>query len=97
MNISYNEDIEASKGTIDGKTRYTLIRDNQCFSCVVSPDGGGSVTSNIIEDYNDAEFDSAVDGIEAVYLSMACAGVDIHDPPHANAFFEAIEAAANNT
>ena len=52
------------------------------------------------EDEDDIEsrrdFNSAIDGIEALTLAMACAGVNMDDPRIPSAIFTAVEGAANN-
>jgi len=78
-------------------TEYRL----PCYGIVVLADpetGSGRITSNLKQ--KDSEFpeemdkgyDNAIDGIEAMILGHACAGMDICDP----AYVEGVEAAIDS-
>ena len=64
--------------------------------------GGGKLTSNLKdeESANDGEddvyeYNIAIDGIEALVLAQACAGVNIQTPEYAAALLTAVVAVQN--
>ena len=58
-------------------------------------DGGGIVTSNLIED-GEEEYNNSIDGIESLVLAHACAGVDVKSPAYIEGIETAVESCANN-
>ena len=74
--------------------------------------GAGSITSTFHDDMREAEalgpeqgeneanawmkYEAALDGIEALVLAHACAGVDVKDPKYVEGIESAIHGAANN-
>jgi hypothetical protein len=60
--------------------------------------GCGTITSNLhtTEDEDD-EYNSAIDGIEALILAHAVEGIDITAPAYVQGIQSAVDAAANNT
>ena len=61
--------------------------------------GGGIIKSELYIDSNDKEddaYNSAIDGIEAMILACACAGIDIEDKRFIEAITTSVEAVANN-
>lgn len=78
-----------------------------CFGIVVNLDtedpGAGAISSDLHEmpdgnnaDGNDYRYDGAMDGIEALILAQACAGIDIESPAYIEAIETAVQACANN-
>jgi len=83
-----------------------------CFGIVVQVDtdnpGGGSINSNLHEEtefdnsmtlpdrMNATIFNAAMDGIEAVILAHACAGIDITTPAYIEGIETAVQACGNN-
>lgn len=69
--------------------------ETDCFGITVTLDGkgGGAITSNMHEkeetDLSAQLYNAAVDGLEAMILAQACAGVDIESP----AYLDGIETA----
>lgn len=61
-------------------------------------ENGGVIVSDLKGDdaEEDGDYNLAVDGIEALILAHACAGVDVQDERYVQGVLTAIEAAANN-
>lgn len=67
-----------------------------CFDIVVTLTGeGGTITSSLREEDSEGNelFNVAMDGIEALILAHACAGVDITTPAYLEGIETAVEAA----
>lgn len=60
--------------------------------------GGGSITSNLKSDPDEGDegYDAAIDGIEALIMAHACAGIDVADRRYVDGILAAVEGAANN-
>ena len=62
--------------------------------------GGGEISSNLHEDMEDfyeaSVYNAVMDGIEALILGHAMAGVDVESPAYLEGIESAIEGAANN-
>ena len=61
--------------------------------------GGGIITSELYideKDNQDNAYNSAIDGIEAMILACACAGIDIEDERFIEAITTSVEAVSNN-
>jgi len=80
--------------------------ETNCFGIVVTLDGngGGTIKSDLREDADvldmdsdpDAHlYDAAVDGLEALILAHACAGIDITTPTYLQGIEVAVEAMGN--
>jgi len=80
----------------------------ECYGIVVTlgpknKDGsrGGVISSDLFwlpsKDDKENEFEAAINGLEAVVLGHACAGVDIESPAYIEGIESAAEAIANNT
>lgn len=96
-------------GHIDDRTPTTPGRQLHlpCFGIIVhlaqesSPDspGRGSITSQLKEPGRGIlvrAFNSAVDGLEALILAHACAGVDITSPAYIEGVETAVDAIGNH-
>jgi len=90
-----------------GKRTFRLSKDSCRVVIRVDAHGGGTLTSDlkddsIIDDDHPAmrarrfAFNTAIDGLEALLLACACAGVDVDSPEYIQAFETALEAIANN-
>jgi hypothetical protein len=62
----------------------------------VTPNGTGSITSNMKDDHDAEEYNAAVDGLEALILGHACAGIDICSPAYITGIRSAWEALVNH-
>jgi hypothetical protein len=58
-------------------------------------DGGGAISSDLHEDHE--LYNAGVDGVEALILAHACAGIDITTPAYLEGIETAVDAIANNT
>ena len=78
------------------------IINTNCFGIVVTLDGegGGAITSELHDTDGDDEtvpyYNAAMDGIEAVVLAHAVAGVDITSPAYYDGIETAVQACATN-
>lgn len=62
------------------------------------PTPGGTITSDLhTDDEDDDEYNSAIDGIEALVLAHAVEGIDISAPAYVKGIQTAVDSAANNT
>lgn len=60
--------------------------------------GAGRIESNLKTGLpEDHDYDSAIDGMESLILSHACAGVDVSDPKYVKGIEETILSIAENT
>ena len=63
--------------------------------------GGGSIESDLHRDddafsaRDERRYNSAIDGLEALILAHACAGIDIEDPKYIKGIETALDAIAN--
>jgi|CXWL01.1.fsa_nt_gi hypothetical protein len=58
--------------------------------------GVGTVKESCKQGGENPELNAALDGVEAIMLALACAGVDIDNEPVHNAFVTAVDAIENN-
>lgn len=82
----------------------TRIIKTDCFGIVVTLEGkGGTITSELHElgdepgmdtDPKDVLYDAAIDGLEAMILAQAVAGVDITDPAYLSGVETAVQTIA---
>jgi hypothetical protein len=78
-----------------------IINISPCDSITVTLCEGkcGAVESTLktvcIFDPEDVQYNAAVDGLEALILAHACAGVDILSEPYQKGVFEAVEIICN--
>jgi hypothetical protein len=72
---------------IDGITVITVT---------VNSAGSGMLTSNLKEGDPVAEYNSAIDGLEALILAHACAGIDVAYPAYVSGVQTAVQEIANN-
>jgi len=82
----------------------TQIIETHCFGIVVTlKDNGGTITSDLHElgdepgmdtDPSDVLYDACIDGLEAMVLAQAVAGVDITDPKYLEGIETAVQAIA---
>lgn len=78
--------------------------ETNCFGIVVTLEGkGGTITSDLHElgdepgmdtDPRDVLYGAAIDGLEAMVLAQAVAGVDITDPAYLSGIESAVQAIA---
>lgn len=83
----------------NGNTIITLPVFNILIT--ITPDGGGgSISSPQLktehEDEEDELYNAAMDGIEAMILAHAIAGVDVESPAYIEGIETAVEGCANN-
>jgi len=62
---------------------------------------GGNINTElheeaVEEDDDPTEYNAAMDGIEALILAHACAGIDIESPAYIEGIESAVQACANN-
>ena len=72
----------------------TLVRAN-----AADRPGGGSIVSDLRvagENIADRQYNAAIDGLEAIVLAHACAGVDVQSPAYIESIETAVEAIANH-
>jgi hypothetical protein len=71
----------------------TLARENG-----VEEPGSGSIVSELREPETAAsrQYNAAIDGLEALILAHACAGVDVESPAHVEGIETAVDAIANH-
>jgi hypothetical protein len=74
---------------------HKVIRLPVCGIVVTLGEGSGTITSDLYEQDDDA-WNATVDGIEALILGHACAGIDISTPAYLEGVESAIQGAANN-
>ena len=63
-------------------------------------EGNGEITSDLhMDEDNDEDetYNSAIDGLEALVLAQACAGLNVTSQKYAEALETAVDAIANNT
>ena len=78
------------------------LTDTQCISVRVDSDGTGVITSAGLKTPGDADsteeqvMNAAIDGMEALILALACAGIDISTPAFKKAVISANDALVNN-
>ena len=71
--------------------------ETDCFGITVTLDGkgGGALTSDMHDteqtDITARLYNAAVDGLEAMILAQACAGVDITDPKYLDGIETAVQ------
>tara|TARA_Y100000310_G_scaffold56232_1_gene51579 strand:+ start:23458 stop:23700 length:243 start_codon:yes stop_codon:yes gene_type:complete len=66
---------------------------------VLGHSSGGTISTDWkvdTMDEGDVEYNGAIDGIEALVLAHACAGVDVESPAYLEGIETAIDGAANN-
>jgi hypothetical protein len=75
-----------------------------CIDVQQYEEGGGSLTSTLKDkeaaadgDDDAIAYNTAIDGLEALVLAQACAGIDITTPEYLKALEVAVEAIYNNT
>lgn len=78
--------------------------DGHCIDVQQYEEGGGSISSTLKDKEAEAdgdddaiEYNRAIDGLEALILAHACAGVDVADPKYVAGIAVAVEAIYNNT
>ena len=74
---------------------HKTIRLPVCGIVVTLGENGGSIVSDLHEKDDDA-WNAVVDGIEALILGHACAGIDITTPAYLEGIESALDGAANN-
>jgi hypothetical protein len=63
----------------------------------IDVDGSGTITSDLHTNQSEDElYNSAMDGVESLILSCACAGIDIETPEFLEAIETSVEACSNN-
>jgi beta-lactamase superfamily II metal-dependent hydrolase len=78
------------------------LSNNQSITVRVDDDGTGVITSTGLKTTGDADsteeqiMNAAIDGMEALILSLACAGVDISTEAFKTAIISANDALVNN-
>jgi hypothetical protein len=72
----------------------TLVRENG-----VEKPGSGSIVSDLraAEATANRQYNAAIDGIEALILAHACAGVDVESPAYIEGIETTVDAIANAT
>ena len=74
------------------------------YDMVITRHGeGGTITSNLHDkgepgDYDDNidKVNAVIDGVEALVLAHACAGIDVTDPKYVQGIVVAVDGAMNN-
>ena len=59
-------------------------------------DGSGRMHSEIPRDREDDEYDAMLDGIEALILAHACAGINVEEDSYVEGVESALQGIANN-
>ena len=78
------------------------LTDTQSITVRVDKDGTGVITSAGLKTPGDADsteelvMNAAIDGMEALILAIACAGIDISTPAFKEAIISANDALVNN-
>ena len=80
-----------------GASKCVLALDAFCIVVLLDGQGGGSLSSDL-HGYFDADmaYNSAIDGLEALILAHACAGIDVNTPAYLEGIDAAVTAISNN-
>lgn len=74
----------------------TLTIPPTTITVALDGEGGGTITSDLDTDRDNAIWTAAVDTLESLVLAHACAGVNIASDAYTSGLSSAIEAISNN-